>query len=78
MYVEIVVFLALVFVVATVLLWRSRRGGTGDPVVPPASDRPEPAISSESMIGPHRNLGRPFHVEGRDRPTNGGNVDPGD
>ena len=68
---EIVVFLAVAFVVATLLLWRSRRGGTGDPVVPSPGDRPEPAISNESMIGPHRNLGRPFHVEGPERRTDG-------
>jgi len=68
---EILVFLGAVFAIGVVLLWRARRGGTGDPVAPPAAfgDQPERIISVESSIAPHRNIGRPFRVDQGDRPT---------
>jgi len=71
---EIVVFLVIVFVVAVALLWRGRRGTTGQdaPVALANIDRPEPRISSESSLGPMRNLGRPFHVDRGERPLDGG------
>ena len=34
---EILVFLVVVLAFAVVLLWRSRRGGTGDPDMPPSA-----------------------------------------
>ena len=70
MLTEVLAFLGVAFIVVVALLWRSRRGGTGDAdTVPKAQpDRPEPVISSESLLGPHRNLGRPFHVDRGERP----------
>jgi hypothetical protein len=71
MPIEILVFLTVVFAIGVVLLWRARRGGTGDPESPPSAvgDRPERMISVESAIAPHRNIGRPFRVDSGDRPT---------
>jgi hypothetical protein len=71
MPIEILVFLTVVFAVALVLLWRSRRGGTGDPVAPPSAvgDRPQGQLSVESTIAPHRSVGRTFRVDPGDRPT---------
>jgi hypothetical protein len=73
--VEIVAFLVLAFVVAVFVLWRVRGGGSGEASpMPPDGDRPEAAISNESTIGPHRNVGRPFHVD-RGGPPSGGTTE---
>jgi hypothetical protein len=71
MLTEVLVFIAIVFVIAVVLLWRGRRGGTGDL---PANrlgggDRAEPVLSTESSIGPNRNLGRTWRIDPGDRPA---------
>jgi len=70
---ELVVFLVVALVVVIALLWRSRRGTTGeDSPVPLANvDRPEPSISNESVIGPHRDVGRPFRVDRGGGPPDG-------
>jgi hypothetical protein len=64
------VLLGVLFVVAAILLWRSRRGGTGDLPANPLGDgdRPEPALSTESSIGPNRNLGRTWKIDRGERP----------
>jgi hypothetical protein len=74
---EVLVFILVVFAVAVILLWRSRRGGSGgdEPMSRAPGDRPEPSISNESGIGPHRDLGRPFHVDHGERSA--GDPDPG-
>ncbi|HYK96694.1 MAG TPA: hypothetical protein VE011_12655 [Candidatus Dormibacteraeota bacterium] len=71
---EILVFFAIAFVVVVGLLWWSRRGDAADPapIARAVVDRPEPGISNESSIGPHRDIGRPFRVDHGDRPTDGG------
>lgn len=72
---EIFVFLGVVFVVVIFVLWRSRQGGDSDgPALPiSGADRPEPAISNESSLAPHRNLGRPWRADGGDHgPDEGG------
>jgi hypothetical protein len=73
---EIFVFLGVVFVVVVFVLWRSRRGGDGDGLTLPVSDadRPEPAISNESSLAPHRNLGRPWRAESGERPSDGDGI----
>jgi hypothetical protein len=70
---EILVFVVVVFAIAVLLLWRTRRGGSNgeDPASRAPGDRPEPSISNESGIGPHRDLGRPFHVDHGERPAGG-------
>ena len=70
---EIFVFLGVVFVVVVAVLWRSRAGGSGElPPTPSArGDRPEAAISNESTIGPHRNVGRPWRADPGDRRADG-------
>jgi hypothetical protein len=66
---EILVFLAGAFAVTVYLIWRSRRrSGLRSPIPPAEGDRPEPAISNESAMAPHRNLGRPWYVDRGDRP----------
>lgn len=71
---EIVVFAAAVFVVAVLVMWRSRRGGTAEiaPIALADGDRPEPGVSNESAIGPHRNVGRPWRVDRGDGPPDAG------
>lgn len=70
MVTEVIAFLAIMFVVAVLLLWRGRRGGTGDRPANPLGDRDraEPALSTESSIGPNRNLGRTWKIDPGDRP----------
>ncbi len=70
---EIPVFLALVFAVAVLFIWLSRRRDADADQSGPAAggDRPEPALSSESGIAPHRNLGRPIRVDRGDGPPAG-------
>ena len=70
---EIFAFLGVVFVVVIFVLWRSRRGGDRDGPTLPVSgaDRPEPAMSNESSLAPHRNLGRRWRAESGGRPPNG-------
>jgi len=70
---EVFVFLAIALVVVVALLWRSRRGTTGsDSPIPLADvDQPEPSISNESGIGPHRDMGRPFRVDRGAGPPDG-------
>jgi hypothetical protein len=67
---EVFVFFGIAFVIVVALLWRTRRGTTGEdsPVPLAAVDRPEPSISNESVIGPHRDVGRPFRVDRGERP----------
>jgi hypothetical protein len=67
---EIVAFLGVVFIVALVLLWRGRRGGSGEsPAIPVAeADRPDQILSTESSIGPNRSLGRTWKIDPGDRP----------
>jgi hypothetical protein len=62
---EVFVFLGVAFVLVVFVLWWSRRGGSEDdsPIPPAGVDRPEPSISSESSLGPHRNVGRPWRAE---------------
>jgi hypothetical protein len=70
MLAEVLVFFGIVIVVAIVLLWRGRRGGSGAALATPpaAGDRPEPAISNESSLAPHRNVGRPWRVDHGEQP----------
>jgi hypothetical protein len=67
---EVFIFFGIAFVVVVALLWRSRRGGTRDLPANPLGerDRPEPALSTESSIGPNRNLGRTWKIDAGDRP----------
>lgn len=62
---EIVVFLGVVLVAVVLIMWWSRRGASADslPLPMAAGDRPEPGISNESSIGPHRNVGRPWRAD---------------
>jgi hypothetical protein len=68
---EIVAFLGVVFIVALVLLWRGRRGGSDEtPAIPMAeADRPDQILSTESSIGPNRSLGRTWRVDQGERPS---------
>jgi|GEM_PF-4360531 hypothetical protein len=68
---EIVGFLGLVFIVALLLLWRGRRGGSGETrAIPMAkADRPDQILSTESSIGPNRSLGRTWRVDQGERPS---------
>jgi len=74
---EIVVFLAVVFVVAVFIMWRLRGGGSGETPPTPlaAGDRPEASISNESTVGPHRNVGRPWREDRGGRPTDSSTED---
>jgi hypothetical protein len=66
---EVFVVFGVLFIVAVVLLWRGRRGGTGElPASPVDGDRAEPALSTESSIGPNRNLGRTWRIDPGDKP----------
>jgi hypothetical protein len=71
---EILVFFVGAFVVVVFLLGRSRRSGSADDTPTPRAggDLPEPNLSNQSSIGPHRNMGRAFRVDQGDRPTDGG------
>jgi hypothetical protein len=73
---EIVGFLALAFIVALLIMWRVRSGGTGEAPPTPAAvgDRPEASISNESTLGPHRNVGRPWR-DGHGDPQSGGRTE---
>ena len=68
---EIVAFLALAFIVAVLIMWRVRSGGSGEASPTPAAvgDRPEASISNESTVGPHRNVGRPWRDGHGDPPA---------
>ena len=66
-----VIFLGVVLAFVLLLLIRNRRGtNVNNAPLPLAdSDRPEPAISSESVIAPQRSLGRPWRVDRGGRPS---------
>lgn len=70
---EIPVFLVLSFAVAVLIVWMSRRRDPADDRSGPRAggDHPEPALSNESGIAPHRNLGRPFRADPGDGPPAG-------
>lgn len=74
---EIVVFLGALFIAAVLVMWWSRRGGGGDSSPSPMADgdQPEVAISNESTIGPHRNVGRPWRVDRGNSRDRGGPSD---
>jgi hypothetical protein len=69
---EIPVFLAGAFAVLVLLLWRGRRRTSRDVATyVDEADRPEAAISNESRLGPHGNVGRPWRVDRGGRPSGG-------
>lgn len=74
---EIVVFLGSLFIAAVIVMWWSRRAGSGDNSPSPMAggDQPEAAISNESTIGPHRNVGRPWRVDSGNSRDGGGPSD---